>query len=157
MEDLTPQKDPITAAESSKEGDEARRSEIEREQILEILLQKDEKSLNTMMVNPSVVESLAHHQPSALIEFADKNDQRQFEYHSQLAKQKDNQNKRQEDTTRMILASIVGMILMSFIYSGVTGDKTLPDKLINIVVGGGAGIGLTNLTRNKNKDRDESN
>ncbi|AFY73961.1 hypothetical protein Syn7502_01929 [Synechococcus sp. PCC 7502] len=152
MEDLTPQSINPTPSESLKQNEEAKRAELEKQEILQILLQKDEKSLSTMMVNPSVVESLAHHQPSALIEFADKNDQRQFDYHSQLAKHKDDQNKRRENTNRMILGSIVGMILMSFIYSGVTGDKTLPDKLINIVVGGGAGIGLSHLTKNKNKD-----
>lgn len=105
-----------------------------------------------MMINPSAVETLAHNSPERLIQFADSSDQRQFTYYSKLAEYRHNNNHNRENTIRLALGSVFGIVLMAFVYAGLTKDNTLPTQLINTLVGGAGGLGVSSFLQKKKED-----
>jgi hypothetical protein len=120
---------------------------------LQILFNKDEKISKALMINPSAVETLAQREPGALIKFADASDERQFIYHSKVSEHRHKETQSQELTTRWIIGGVLSLVAMAFVYAGVTKDNTLPDRIINVVIGGAGGLGL-GVYLNKKKEDD---
>jgi len=115
---------------------------------------QDEKNSRSalMMINPSAVETLAHNAPEKLIDFANLSDDRQYNYYSKLAEYRHTDNRNRENTIRLALGSVFGIVLMAFVYAGFTKDNTLPTQLINTLVGGAGGLGVSSFLQKKKED-----
>lgn len=121
------------------------------EEAVKFLLSTDEKTTKSIMVNPTVVESLAQHDPSALIEFADASDNRQYLYHTKVEECRHKEYQVRENTVRWFLAGLGGIIVVCFIYAGVTKDKALPNELIKYTLSAIGGAGALKLYEERKK------
>jgi hypothetical protein len=103
---------------------------------------KEDRLSRSLLINPSAMQTLAQHEPGALIQLADASDDRQFRFHLKTAEYRHISNRNRENTLRWVVGGVIGIVLMSFVYSGLTKDKTLPTQLINILVAGAGGVGV---------------
>jgi hypothetical protein len=113
---------------------------------------KPDRIAQSISINPSAMETLAHSAPDTLIQLANDSDERQYKYHSTIAKYRYEERVRRENTIRWIGAGIVGIIMMAFIYAGITKDSALANDLIKTLMVGGGGVGIGSSSLLKKKD-----
>lgn len=122
-------------------------------EILQYLIdEKPSRIARSISINPSAMETLAHSAPDTLIQLANNSDERQYKYHSTVAKYRYEERVRRENTIRWIGAGIVGIITMAFIYAGITKDSALANDLIKTLMVGGGGVGIGSSSLLKRKD-----
>ena len=113
----------------------------------QIILERKNLDTQSILVNPTAIESLAQHSPDALIKFAESSDERQYQFHLAVQQQQHKENFAKENTTRIILGGFVGIVIACLLYSAHTKDQSLPNQIINLIVGS-AGL-TTYLGRKK--------
>lgn len=89
----------------------------------------------------SILETLAKNSSQDLIEFADKAEEIIYNFSCAKEEHDYNLNQSREKTKRLIIIAGVFLVIAGFIDSGFTGDKELPQKLINITLAALGGIG----------------
>ena len=106
-----------------------------------------------MMVNTTTSQILAQKAPEKVLDFAESNDRRQFEFYMKMEGNRHQQRLARESTTRIGIVAVVGIVGIAFSYAITTGDASLAEKIVNTVVGafGGVGIGVV-LAPKKNDD-----
>ena len=113
---------------------------------------KEDRLSRSLLINPSAMQTLAQHEPGSLIQLADASDDRQFRFHLKNAEYRHINNRNRENTIRLALGSVFGFVLMAFIYAGFTKDNTLPTQLINTLIGGAGGLGVSSFLQKKKDD-----
>ena len=161
-EDMNDPEDPNKAGDSLTEEspDEAHISEqsqslelsAETRQIVFDNSNKEDRLSRSILINPSAMQALAQHEPGALIQLADASDDRQFKFHLKTAEYRHINNRNRENTIRLALGSVFGIVLMAFVYAGLTKDNALPTQLINTLVGGAGGLGVSSFLQKKKED-----
>ncbi|NBD15377.1 MAG: hypothetical protein GVY04_04310 [Cyanobacteria bacterium] len=102
--------------------------------------ESSQKSIDVRL-NPSTLETLAQNSPQELIELADQAEERIYNFSRAKEEHDYNLNQSKETTNRLIIIAGVLLVIAGFIYSGFTGDRELPEKLVNIALGALGGIG----------------
>lgn len=114
-------------------------------------------------ISSSAFEALAKKDPAGLLSFVESYDQRRYEIakfkeenrHKEIIAREEAKSKEQDASSQIsriamgLVFSFLGLVLL---YSGLTGNKELPEKVINITTAalGGAG-GVTLLKRKDDK------
>jgi hypothetical protein len=114
-------------------------------------------------ISSSAFEALAKEDPAGLLSFVESYDRRRYEIaklkeenrHKEIIAREDTKSKEQDagsKTNRIAIGLVFSFLGLVLLYSGLTGNKELPEKVINITAGvlGGAG-GVTLLNRKENK------
>jgi len=101
------------------------------------------------IISPMAFEALAKESPDQLLKFVESYDERQLRFYSLKEENKHRQQIEQEKTKRFGMGLIFATIASVMIYSGLTGDKTLSEKIINVAIGalGGLGAGAVFLQK----------
>jgi hypothetical protein len=86
------------------------------------------------------IGQLAQHDQSALIRFLDVSDERQYLYHIRVAEHHHCEKQDREKTIRLLMTGIWGLVIVLFIYAGLTKDHKLPKQLLTITVAAAGGI-----------------
>lgn len=108
-----------------------------------------DRTVVSIMENPSVLEALVHEAPAEVMEFVEASDNRQFKYFSQKEENRHKELLAGENTKRIAIGVVFGTALIAFVYSAVTGDSTLPNQIITVIVAGFGGLGVRELFQRK--------
>jgi len=111
-----------------------------------------DRTVVSIMENPSVLEALVHEAPAEVIKFVESSDDRQFRYYSQKEENRHKERLARETTTRLAVAGVLGCAFAAFGYSAITGDTNLSNQIISVIVGGFGGLGISKLFQNKDED-----
>lgn len=117
---------------------------------------------SVLLINPSVMESLAQDEPAKVLEYAEESDKRRFIYYKT---KEDNRHRETisaqisiQNTVRIVSFFSLSAIVAAFIYAGITRDGNLPDKMFSYLSAGFGGAGIMKVFGdggNKRSNRDE--
>ncbi|NJM27852.1 MAG: hypothetical protein HC856_05790 [Pseudanabaena sp. RU_4_16] len=115
------------------------------------------------MIPPLAFEALAKKDPAGLLSFVKSYDERRYQIanlkeenrHKESISREETKSKERDasnKTNRIAMGLVFAFLAIVLLYSGLTGNKELPEKVINITAGalGGAG-GATLLKRKEDK------
>lgn len=105
-----------------------------------------------MMVNITSSQILVQKTPDKLLDFAESNDRRQFEFYTKMEQARHQRRLARETTTRMGIGAVLGVIGVAFGYAITTGDARLAEKIVTTVVGGFGGVGIGVVLAPKKND-----
>ena len=105
-----------------------------------------------MMVNPTAIQALAQKAPEKVLDLAESNDRRQFEFYTRIEENRHQQRLAREATTRIGIGAVVGVVGMAFIYAALTRDASLAQIIVAAVVGGFGGLGISVVLAPKKND-----
>jgi hypothetical protein len=106
------------------------------------------------VITPETLETLSKTNSAEIIEFAKSRDKSILELHNKkLEITRDTQNKA-ETTKRFGMGLVFSVIVSVLVYSGVTGDKALTDKVLIAAISAFGGVGGASLL-NQQKEKDK--
>jgi hypothetical protein len=73
---------------------------------------------------------LEQYDQSELIRFLDFCNERQYHYHIMVAEHRHYERQAREKTIRLLMAGIGGLVIVAFVYTGITKDSRFPKELL---------------------------
>lgn len=118
-----------------------------------------DRSVTSLLINPSVMESLAQDEPARVLDYAEESDKRRFVFYKTREDNRHKESLSIQNTAKFIATLSFGAIVAAFVYAGVTRDGNLPDKMFTYLSAGFGGAGIMKVfgegsNRRSNKDED---
>ncbi len=138
--------------EQENDDQTARATEVESAPMVPLKSSAPDRTVVSIMENPSVLEALVHEAPEEVIRFVESADDRQFRYYSQKEANRHKELLAGENTKRIAILGVIAVVFGGFAYSTFTHDSALPTQVITVIVAGFGGLGVRELFKRKEEE-----